>query len=232
MQLFYQPGIPQGVHNLDPEESRHCIKVLRKKVNDYIDLVDGQGTFYRGLITETNPRKTTFDIIDHRKEPEVVCSFHLAVAPTKRSERMEWLVEKATELGVERISFIKCKNSERVKLRLDRLTRKAISAMKQSLKASLPVIDELVDFNNFLTLVPPETNKLIAHLSQDAIPLSKVAKLGTAYCILIGPEGDFSAKEVDRANEAGFQTVTLGHSRLRTETAALAAIVAVHSANW
>lgn len=232
MQLFYQPGIPQGVHHLDPEESRHCIKVLRKKVNDYIDLVDGQGTFYRGLITETNPMKTQFQIIDQREEPEVTSGIHLAVAPTKRLERMEWLVEKATELGVNRISFVQCHNSERNKLRLDRLERKAISAMKQSLKASLPKLDDLVRFEEFISLLPPETNKLLAHLDDDAIPLPQLVTPGISTCILIGPEGDFSSQEVDRASAAGFKTVTLGPSRLRTETAALAAIVAVHAATW
>ncbi len=145
---------------------------------------------------------------------------------------MEWLVEKATELGVQRISFIKCNNSERVKLRLDRLIRKAISAMKQSLKAKLPNIEEIIDFEDFLSSVPPETNKLMAHLDDEATPLPKAITPETDCCILIGPEGDFSHQELIQATSAGFKTVTLGPSRLRTETAALAAVVAVQVANW
>ena len=140
MQLFYQPGLPDGINHLDPEESKHCIKVLRKKLNDPIDIVDGEGTFYKALITETNPRQTSFSIIEKKKEEATNYSIHLAVAPTKRLERIEWLVEKATELGVDQISFIECRNSERSSIRLERLRRKAVSAMKQSLKATLPKI--------------------------------------------------------------------------------------------
>lgn len=225
MQLFYQPGVPQGVNHLDPEESKHCIKVLRKKLNDPIDIVDGKGTFYKALITEINPRKTPFSIVEQRAEDLKNYSIHLAVAPTKRLERIEWMVEKATELGVDRISFIQCRNSERHRLRLDRLQRKAVSAMKQSIKATLPQIDELVAFEDFFDLVDPEANKLLAHLSESAMPLLKAATPGASYCVLVGPEGDFSKEEIAMAADHGFQTVHLGNSRLRTETAALAAVV-------
>lgn len=236
MQLFYQPGVPQGVNHLDPEESKHCIKVLRKKLNDPIDIVDGKGTFYKALITEINPRKTPFSIVEQRAEDLKNYSIHLAVAPTKRLERIEWLVEKATELGVDRISFIQCRNSERHRLRLDRLQRKAISAMKQSIKATLPRMDELVSFGDFFDLIDPgrrhklwpaetEVTKLLAHLSESAMPLLKAATPGASYCVLVGPEGDFSKEEIAMAADHGFQTVHLGNSRLRTETAALAAVV-------
>ena len=228
MRLFYQPGIPQGVHHLDPEESRHCIKVLRKKVNDTIQVVDGKGTFYQVIITETNPRQTSFQVVDQKKEAPKNYYIHLAVAPTKRLERIEWLVEKVVELGVDRISFIDCANSERHKLRIDRLQRKAISAMKQSLKATLPVIDDIIPLSDFFPLVDPDSTKLLAHLSQNAIPLTQAAVLKTACCLLIGPEGDFSVAELEQASAAGFQMVGLGNSRLRTETAALAAVVGIH----
>ena len=231
MQLFYQPGIPEGIHYLDPEESRHCIRVLRIKLNDTIDIVDGKGSFYKAQITGTNPRQTRFQVIDQRTENQRNYYIHLAVAPTKRLERMEWLVEKATELGVDRISLIECEHSERTRLRPDRLQRKAVSAMKQSLKAMLPIIYDVVTLPDFLSLVDPETEKFLAHLSQDAIPLSKAAKLGTAYCVLIGPEGDFSKEELQYATAAGFQKVTLGPGRLRTETAALTALIALHIIN-
>jgi len=223
--LFYQPGVPEGIYHLDPEESNHCIKVLRKRQHDSIDIVDGEGTFYKALITETNPRKTLFNIVAQEKEAKKNYTIHLALAPTKRLERIEWLVEKTTELGVDRISFLQCHNSERDRLRLERLKRKAISAMKQSIKATLPRIDDLVAFGDFLSLVDPEVNKLLAHLNDSAKPLLKVATPGASYCVMIGPEGDFSKEELATATDQGFQTVHLGDSRLRTETAALAAVV-------
>lgn len=232
MQLFYQPGVPQGVNHRDPEESKHCIKVLRKKLNDPIDIVDGKGTFYKALITETNPRKTPFSIVGQRAEDLKNYSIHLAVAPTKRLERIEWLVEKATELGVDRISFIQCRNSERHRLRLERLQRKAISAMKQSIKATLPRMDELVSFVDFFDSIDPEANKLLAHLSETARPLLTVAMPGASYCVLVGPEGDFSKEEIAMAADHGFQTMHLGNSRLRTETAALAAVVGLALSAW
>lgn len=228
MQLFYQPGIPQGIHHLDPEESRHCVKVLRKKPGDTIDIVDGKGTYYKALITETNPQQTRFQVIEQHKETPRDYSIHLAVAPTKRLERLEWLVEKATELGVDRINFVDCQNSQRHQIRLGRLQRKAVSAMKQSLKATLPVIEDVVKFQDFLSLAAPEVNKFLAHLDESAIPLAKVASTRMSSCVLIGPEGDFSEMEIEMAVDAGFQPVTLGKSRLRTETAALAAIIGLH----
>lgn len=231
MQLFYQPGISEGIHFLDPEESRHCIRVLRKQLHDTIDIVDGRGNFYKGQVTETNPKRTGFQIIEQHKETPRDYYIHLAVAPTKRQERMEWLVEKATELGVDHISFIECEHSERTRLRLDRLQRKAIGAMKQSLKATLPVIEDVMKFEEFLSLLGTETNRLLAHLSPTAIPLSKAAKPEASYYVLIGPEGDFSEMELEMAGNAGFQQVTLGESRLRTETAALAALIELRLIN-
>jgi len=231
VQLFYQPGLPDGINHLDPEESKHCIKVLRKKLSDPIDIVDGKGTFYKALITETNPRQTSFNIIEKKKEEANNYSIHLAVAPTKRLERIEWLVEKATELGVDRISFIQCQNSERDRIRLERLRRKAVSAMKQSLKATLPKIDDVVAFKDFLPLVDPEATKFLAHLNKNATPLQKVDSPQASCCVLIGPEGDFSEDEITLAMETGFQTVQLGTSRLRTETAALAAVIGLHLVN-
>lgn len=231
MRLFYQPGVPEGIHYLDTEESRHCIKVLRKKQHDHINIVDGLGTFYKAIITGTDPRQTQFQIVEQNVETPRNYYIHLAVAPTKRLERMEWLVEKATELGIDRISFVMCQNSERAKLRLDRLQRKAISAMKQSLKASLPILDDLVAYKDFISMLTPETSKFLAHLGDTAEPFHKVAPPGASYCVLIGPEGDFSPQEIAQAIKLGFQTVQLGNSRLRTETAALVAVIALSMVN-
>ncbi len=231
MQLFYQPEIPEGVHHLNPEESRHCVKVLRKKVNDTIDVVDGKGTFYRVMILETNPKQVSFTIVDRRPETSQPVSIHLAVAPTKRLERIEWLVEKVVELGVARITFVECEHSERHRLRLERLQRKAISAMKQSLRATLPAINDLLPMDDFFSLVDPESTKLLAHLSEEAIPITQATQHLTDCCVLIGPEGDFSDQELRQAQEQGFRTISLGNSRLRTETAALVAVAGLRLIN-
>ena len=200
-------------------------------MNDTIEVVDGDGTFYRVIITATDPRKTSFQIIDQQQEAAKNYHIHLAVSPTKRPERIEWLVEKVVELGVGRVSFVDCDHSERHKLRIDRLQRKAISAMKQSLKATLPIIDDVIPLTEFFPLVDPEATRLLAHLNKDSKPLSQAIEPRAAYCILIGPEGDFSPEELEKASQAGFQQVTLGNSRLRTETAALTAVVGLHLFN-
>jgi 16S rRNA (uracil1498-N3)-methyltransferase len=205
--------------------------LLLKKLRDPIGIVDGKGTFYKALITETNPRQTSFNVIEKKKEEANNYSIHLAVAPTKRLERIEWLVEKATELGVDQVSFIACQNSERNSIRLERLQRKAVSAMKQSLKATLPKIDDVIAFKAFFALVDPECTKFLAHLDQRTVPLTKAANPAAKYCVLIGPEGDFSEDEITLATETGFETVQLGTSRLRTETAALAAVIGLHLVN-
>ena len=225
MQLFYQPGIPDGVDHLDPEESKHCIKVLRKKLHDAIDIVDGKGNFYRALIKETNPKCTRFEVVEKQPETTMSYSVHLAVAPTKRQERMEWLVEKSTELGIDRISFIQCQRGERHSLRMERLRKKAISAMKQSLRARVPQIDDLMSLGDFFSLVTPETKRFLAHLDETSESLSAAATAGSSSCVLIGPEGDFTEAELAQAEAAGFKTVRLGNNRLRTETAALTAVI-------
>ena len=226
MQLFYQPQIVEGVDYLDSEESRHCIKVLRKQLHDLIDIVDGQGTYYQAVITKADPKRTHFEIKSHREEAPTNISVHLAVAPTKRMERMEWMVEKATELGVASITFLNCRNSQRRQLRLERLQRKSISAMKQSLKATLPKLRGMQPFDDFLNSIPDDGLKLLAHLSQQAQKIS-AHKGYSDIAIAIGPEGDFSAEEVQAAITKGFKTVHLGPHRLRTETAALKALISV-----
>lgn len=229
MQLFYQPEVPNGVNHLGDEESRHCTKVLRKHLHDPIDIVDGQGTFYKAFITDTNPRKVKFEIVQQIPDPPKAYYLHLAIAPTKRLERMEWLVEKATEIGVDRITFIQCAHSERPHIRPERLRRKAISAMKQSLKASLPKIEGIRPFEDLVKEVrsEPATNKYLAHLGDFSKPLTKLLPLNSRYCILIGPEGDFNQQEMEMAQAAGFIPAHLGKERLRTETAALTALISI-----
>ena len=224
MQLFYQPELINGTNVLDAEESRHAVKVLRKTVGDRIDLIDGKGTFYTAFITEADFKKCQFEIIETRQEAKRPGFRHLAIAPTKNLDRTEWLIEKAVEIGVDRISFVLCQNSERKVLKIDRLEKKAISAMKQSIKASLPQIDELVKLNDFFKSCQTP-NKYMAYVDfENPVQLKDCLKTGHESVVLIGPEGDFDLSELEMAIKAGFIKVGLGESRLRTETAGLAAV--------
>lgn len=224
MQLFYQPDLKNGITTLDSKESRHAIKVLRKQIGDRIDLVDGFGKFYEAEITKADFRKCEFQIISSREEASRPGFRHLAIAPTKNLDRTEWLVEKAVEIGVDRISFVLCQNSERTVLKTDRLVKKAVSAMKQSIKATLPQIDEMVKLKLFIEHCETPS-KFIAYVDfENPTHLKDCLKIGQQSVVLIGPEGDFDPSELDLALQAGFEKVSLGESRLRTETAGLAAV--------
>jgi 16S rRNA (uracil1498-N3)-methyltransferase len=222
--LFYQPGIREGLTFLDPDESRHCVKVLRKRPGDTITLTDGAGFFYEVVITRADPTKCSFDIRNKYESAGKDYFIHVAISPTKNADRMEWFVEKATEFGIDKISLVECQNSERTFIRSERLTKVAISAMKQSIKAALPAIThELVPFQDIVASCQ-ENEKCIAYVDADNnLHLKDAVKRGTSYCILIGPEGDFSPEELRSATKHGFKKVSLGHSRLRTETAGMAA---------
>lgn len=222
MQLFYQPEIVNGIHHLDVDESRHAIKVLRLKVGQEINLIDGLGTFYKANITSENHRKCAYEITEKKIEVKSTGFRHIAIAPTKNLDRTEWFIEKAVEIGVDRISFIRTKNSERKVLKTERLVKKAISAMKQSIKASLPVIDEMVSLKEFLSSTENQ-NKFIAYVDF-ANPTELKSVAAKESLVLIGPEGDFATDEVELAIDQGFQKVSLGQSRLRTETAGIAAV--------
>ncbi|MFY0594512.1 16S rRNA (uracil(1498)-N(3))-methyltransferase [Roseivirga sp.] len=220
MQIFFQPEITNGVKQLDAEESRHAIKVLRLKIGDEINLIDGKGTFYKATISNDNFRKCEFEITSQEKESSRNGYRHIAIAPTKNLDRTEWFVEKAVEIGIDRISFILTKNSERKFLKTDRLVKKAISAMKQSIKATLPILDELRPFQEFVTK-EHQGSKFIAFV--DFENPSELKDLVTGNdLVMIGPEGDFNAQEVEMAINNGFKKVSLGKSRLRTETAGIA----------
>ena len=213
---------------MDNEESRHAIKVLRHKIGDEIKIIDGKGSFYTCIITEDNQKKCSFRIKEIQCSPKRPFYIHIAIAPTKNIDRIEWFVEKAVEIGIDEISFINCKNSERKVIKTDRIIRKAISAMKQSMKASLPIINEIISFNQFVKNVEQQ-NKLMAYVDFDNPKnLQSTASKNSSYCILIGPEGDFSKSELELSITTGFEKVSLGHSRLRTETAG---IVACHTLN-
>ena len=223
MALFYQPLVAKGVHKLDEEESRHAQKVLRLKLGATIQLTDGLGRFYDARLTNTESRQCEFEVLKSEHAPSRNYKIHVAIAPTKNTDRIEWFVEKAVELGIDKISFILCKNSERKSINLDRVEKKVISAMKQSRQAFLPVIQELKPFAQVIA-ESDEEKKFIGFVDeQNPLLLKNLAKASTSYLVMIGPEGDFSPEEMRDALQKGFVKVSLGPTRLRTETAGIAA---------
>lgn len=225
MNLFYTPNItPATSFVLDETESKHAIKVLRLNAGDPIHLVDGKGNFYRAEIIDTHPKKCEVKILEQKTTPTIQPEIHIAIAPTKNTDRMEWFVEKTTEIGVTEITPIICAHSERKVLKLDRIHKRAIAAMKQSLKAHLPKLNEPTPFKEWICSVDFKGEKLIAHCyEQDQLLLKDIHQKGKNCLILIGPEGDFSAEELKMALKNGFIPVSLGKSRLRTETAGIVA---------
>ncbi|MCA8830602.1 16S rRNA (uracil(1498)-N(3))-methyltransferase [Hymenobacter pini] len=228
---FFAPNLTTApTYTLPEDESKHAVRVLRLTEGDAVVLVNGQGGVFEAEVAEANPKRCHLRIVQQQQVPRRPYTVHLAVAPTKNLDRMEWLVEKATEIGVDQITFLRCARSERRELKLDRLEKIAVSALKQSGQAWLPQLTELTDFSRFLPTIAPETT-FIAHLEDgERTPLARVAASGTGCCILIGPEGDFTPQEIEAAFARGIRPVTLGASRLRTETAALAAVHTAHVA--
>ena len=223
MNSFYLPEIKDGINFLSPEESKHAVKVLRLKSGDSIQILDGKGGNYTVEINEANHKKTFFSILDKEQQKASSHYIHIAIAPTKNIDRIEWFVEKAVEIGIHEISFIVCKNSERKVLKIDRIHRKAVSAMKQSMNTFLPKINELTSYEDFLQNIAA-TEKYIAFVDfENPIQLKNVITPKNNYCILIGPEGDFTIDELNQAIDLDFQKVSLGNSRLRTETAGIIA---------
>jgi len=226
--LFYQPHIQNGIHYLDPEESRHCYRVLRKKSGDVIQITDGKGYRYQAKLTDTKSDKCSFTVESKQKEEKRPYTIHIALAPTKNPDRTEWFVEKAIEIGVDELSFLLCDNSERAALKTDRIEKLAISAMKQSLKCSLPKINHMVLLKDFI-ISNKAASKFIAYVDQtNPDYLQKLATPKSDYIVLIGPEGDFSKKELQLAIDYNYKKASLGPNRLRTETAG---IVACHILN-
>ena len=222
MILFYQPDIYQLA--LDTEESRHCVRVLRKQVGDIIHIVDGKGTFYESKITKTDSKQCQFEVLRRWQEPLKNYHVHLALAPTKNLDRTEWFVEKAVEIGVDAVSFIQCAHSERRVLKLDRVEKKAIAAMKQAQRATLPLFHPLMPLPAFLQRADPEAQRFLAYVdSSNPLHLFQAAEPHRQYIVLIGPEGGFSPEEVTLAQRQQFGLVSLGDHRLRTETAGLVA---------
>ena len=226
MQLFFQDKISEPITTLSEEESKHLIRVLRKKQGDPITLTDGKGMIYESVILDANPKKASLKILSKTEAEVDSFCIHLAIAPTKNPDRMEWMVEKITEIGFHELTLIETMNSERSFLKTDRLQKKIISACKQSIKFRTPKLNPNIKFNDLIKSNEfNDFQKFIAYVDEDQKHhLMDLADPGKKYLILIGPEGDFDPKEIQLAFQSGFQAVSLGKSRLRTETAGLSAV--------
>lgn len=229
--LFYTPNIEDQATSftLPEEESQHAIKVLRMEANEKIHLVDGRGGLYEVRIKTPHPKRCEVEVIDRELlYGKRDFKLHIAIAPTKMNERMEWFLEKCTEIGINEITPLLCQRSERKELKTQRMMKIIVSAMKQSVKAYCPILNEMTPIKQLIDNAT-ETQKYIAHcINGEKTLLKTICQPKTDTLILIGPEGDFSEEEVKYAIEKGFLPISLGSSRLRTETAG---IVACHTVN-
>lgn len=236
MQLFYAPDLTPPLHTLSEEESKHCVRVLRLGCGDTLYITDGQGSLFCCEITDDHPKHCTVRVVSTQTEFEKrPYALTMAVAPTKNADRYEWFLEKATEVGVTAFVPLETEHSERRVFKPERAEKVITAAMKQSLKAYRPVLYPLTAFSK-LVQTPFGGRKLIAHCDTAQTSAGKTylpATLcaGEAALVLIGPEGDFSPAEIALAAAHGFEEITLGQMRLRTETAALAAVVMASVAN-
>ncbi|MCX6266593.1 MAG: 16S rRNA (uracil(1498)-N(3))-methyltransferase [Bacteroidetes bacterium] len=226
MQLFYISGVEGNLCVLSEEESWHCMKVMRLGVGDEIDLTDGVGNLYHGHLTTIHQKGCRAEISAVKTIPKNPWRLHIAIAPTKNIDRFEWFLEKATEIGIDEITPLFCEHSEREIVKLPRLEKVIVSAMKQSLKAWLPKLNEPAKYKEFIRR-DFNGQKFIGYCETgDESALHTIYLKGSEVLVLIGPEGDFSKNEVDLSVMSGFSPVSLGSSRLRTETAG---IVACHT---
>lgn len=242
IRFFYVPDAVRS-NQLPEEEAQHCVRVLRLQVGDEIMLMDGAGSFYKAEIINVQSKKCFYQIIEEQKHPKEWRGWlHLAMAPTKNMDRIEWFAEKATEIGFDELSFLNCKNSERKVVKNERIEKIIVSAVKQSRKSYKPVLNEMTDFKSFMDSIQDYDQKFIAHcyderditgavsdgeekdMNEGKSFLYDVMQEGQKTLVLIGPEGDFSVDEVRLALKYGFTPISLGKSRLRTETAALVAV--------
>ncbi|UYW02045.1 16S rRNA (uracil(1498)-N(3))-methyltransferase [Flavobacterium agricola] len=223
MQLFYTPDISPNAteFSFDKEESKHIVKVLRKTEGHIIHITDGKGNLYNSEIILALEKKCTVKITACEHVSASPFYIHMVVAPTKMNDRYEWFLEKATEIGVQEITPIICDNSERKIIKTERFDKIILAAMKQSNQLYLPKLNEPITFKQFMA-TNLEGDLFIAHCEErDKTLLRDAVQTHKKYTLLIGPEGDFSSKEIDAALNKGFQPVSLGHTRLRTETAAV-----------
>ena len=233
MQLFYNPEILETTKEImfDKVESAHIVRVLRKKESDILHITNGKGFLFDAKIVIANDKKCLASIIKTEQKPKPWNYYlHIAIAPTKNNDRIEWFLEKATEIGIDEITPIICDHSERKVIKPERYEKIIQSAMKQSLKAYLPQLNPAISFKDFVEKNHSEKNLLIAHCEDTKKEsLKNIIHTGESSLILIGPEGDFSLSEIEMAINKHFKPITLGASRLRTETAA---VVACHSVSF
>ena len=235
VRFFYVPNAASQ-HELPDDEAQHAVRVLRLTAGDEVMLMDGEGTFYRAEITEASKKHCCYSITETQPQPRQWAGhLHLAMAPTKNMDRTEWFAEKATEIGFDELTFLRCQFSERTVLKEERIDKILVSAMKQSHKAWKPRLNGMTDCKELMAH-DFAGGKFICHCydQPDLHPkvlLKDVLKTGQDALVLIGPEGDFSIDEVRQAEQCGFVPVSLGKSRLRTETAALVAVHLMHLAN-
>ncbi len=221
MQLFYCPEIINDIVVLPIDEAHHIFHVLRSKSGDTIQLTNGKGSLYTAKLLEISKKTVTAEIIDEIKSEPRKNTLHIAIAPTKNIDRLEWFLEKATEIGIEQITPLLCQRSERKEVKQERLEKVIISAAKQSRKSYFPILNPMISFEKLIMLNFNET-KLIAHCEEgEKKSLKNIFIQAVNALILIGPEGDFVTKEIELAMANGFSSLSLGLSRLRTETAAL-----------
>ena len=232
MQLFYIPDLDDDLVQLSPDESRHCVRSLRMSAGDTLYITDGKGTLATGSILSPDPKGCSVQISIRDHQPHRAdYHLHLAIAPTKNADRIEWLVEKAVEIGIDEITPLITHNTERTRLNHDRLEKIAISAMKQSLHTHLPVIHAETSYDDFIKQTPAAV-KMICHGHYDnPLTISQACPPAHDAVVVIGPEGDFTPEEIAQADQSGFLPVTLGDSRLRTETAALMVVCAINLIN-
>ncbi len=233
MQIFYAPGIEGDTYILDEKESRHCIKVLRMSAGSTVRVIDGKGNLYEGVIDNPDPKKCTIILNSVTRDFEKRnYKLHIAISPVKNQERFEWFVEKSVEIGIDKITPLICKNTEKQSIKPERLNGIIVSAMKQSLKAGKTILNEVTVFEDFIK-TDFRAKKLIGHCSSSIKrnKIDRVYEKGDNAVIMIGPEGDFSNSEIDMAIKFGFSPVHFGSSRLRTETAGIAACYSIYFIN-
>jgi 16S rRNA (uracil1498-N3)-methyltransferase len=229
MHCFYEPDLSHDIISLSEEESKHAVRVLRLSSGDQVIITDGKGTRALAEVCNDHPKRCELKITE-RKTESTGRSFrlHIAVAPTKNNERIEWFVEKATEIGIDEITFLDCEHSERDVIKTERIEKVAVAAMKQSQQSHMPLINEMTSIQDFIGSSKGDI-KLIAHCEEsDKKSLHDFEIKNKTVVVLIGPEGDFSAAEINACIANGYQPVALGNTRLRTETAALYAVCGIH----
>ena len=226
MQLFYSENIDGQYVWLEEQEAKHCVQVLRKKEGDTIQIIDGKGSLFEGPIVDIAKKKCSIEIARQNYFEPIAPKIHLAIAPTKNLSRIEWFVEKATELGVAEITFLKCQHSERKVLKLERLQKVVVTASKQSKRMHFPKLNVLTDFSAWMdNEIASNGMKFIAHCQEgNKKSIFESVGRGKDVLILIGPEGDFSPDEIQMAIKNGYESLSLGNQRLRTETAAVASV--------